>query len=332
MAAAARVYGAAFEVMQRKFGTVRMYLREHRNSDHDSERCMGWLIQEYSSLPHTMGAPKHSESVSQANSQHNRYSNVLAYDYNRVKLRPPAREYINANHITSDASDGIGPPFHYVACQGPIPSTVSDMLHMVVQLKSPIVIMLARNREGGREKCAQYLPERGARFGVIAGFRVDVGSEYTPLKGMYVRDLEITPPGGAEPHRTRHIAFDAWPDFGVPADSSVLRAIQEEVRKAVPLPRGGQKPGPPAVVHCSAGIGRSGSFLAVDIALRRLDFLAREGGDVDVRRIEAALDVRETVTMLRGMRCGCVQGLEQYCFIYNSVLEGVMERAGVKGM
>jgi protein tyrosine phosphatase len=259
-----------------------------------------------------------------------RYVNVLPYDHNRVELHPEAAQdghaaaggYINASHVAH--ADSIGQfVVQYIATQGPLPSTVETFWQMCSEQRVAAIIMLTNTSEKGTTKCCTYFPQQpGARLALrgSGGEVVAAASETLHHGDLTHRRLQLTGRAGAAPSTVHQLQYHAWPDHGTPAESAALRTMCEllgPIRAA----------GGAVVVHCSAGIGRTGTFIALDILRMRLAALARQEatdpGSVAAAQIHAALDLPALVASLRQQRCGMVQTLEQYAFVYHALREEV---------
>ncbi|EFJ50289.1 hypothetical protein VOLCADRAFT_45223, partial [Volvox carteri f. nagariensis] len=249
-----------------------------------------------------------------------RYSNVLPYDLNRVILQPspapqqgsPDPTYINASHVIHDDAQ-CGFSVRYIACQGPLPSTEADFWRMCWGERVGAVVMLTNVVERGINKCSTYYPAQpGARLVMaVSSSSLHAGElTYTVLR------LSCSGCGGASSRDVTHLQYNAWPDHGTPADASAIRTMCDMVEPV----RGA---GGAVVVHCSAGIGRTGTFCAIDIMRRRLAYLeacaASRPGNVRADAVQAALDLPELVHSLRRQRSGMVQTIEQYVFCYQAI-------------
>nr|XP_032815970.1 receptor-type tyrosine-protein phosphatase O-like isoform X1 [Petromyzon marinus] len=234
-----------------------------------------------------------------ANRGKNRYTNILPYDFSRVILSSiegeEGSDYINANYIPGHRS-----PKEYIAAQGPLPSTCDDFWRMVWEQNSRVVVMLTQCVERGRIKCEHYWPfdEEVVDY---RGFVVRRISE-SALAEWTVREFQIG--RGGETRVVRQFHYTAWPDHDVPSESCTRRVL-EFVRTV----RCHVTPGSaPIVVHCSAGVGRTGTFIALDRLiqhLQELDFV----------------DILGLVAELRLHRASMVQTEVQYVFIHLCVLE-----------
>ncbi|XDV24269.1 hypothetical protein PO909_028490, partial [Leuciscus waleckii] len=228
----------------------------------------------------------------------NRYTNILPYDFSRVKLislhNDEGSDYINANYIP-----GYNSPHEYIATQGPLPDTRNEFWKMVLQQKSNIIVMLTQCNERRRVKCDHYWPftEEPVAYGEIT---VEMLSE-TDSPEWTIRDFRL---GYAdETQDVLHFNYTSWPDHGVPtvnAIESILQFVQI-VRQQVNRTKG------PIVVHCSAGVGRTGTFIALDRLMQHI-------------QEHEYVDVLGLVSDMRSHRLSMVQTEEQYVFIHQCVL------------
>uniref|UniRef100_A0A8C0Q2L0 protein-tyrosine-phosphatase n=1 Tax=Canis lupus familiaris TaxID=9615 RepID=A0A8C0Q2L0_CANLF len=248
------------------------------------------------------------------NKPKNRYKNILPFDTTRVTLHDvddnvPGADYINANYIRvgvqeTRVSHGLGKV--YIATQGCLQTTVAAFWAMVYQENTRVIVMATREVERGRNKCFRYWPElHGSQeYGCV---RICNLAEYQ-AQGYCVRELQVwrpdqVSPEGHKPRRTvKHYHYFSWPDHGVPAEpSGVLGFLEEVNRTQSSMPGAG-----PIVVHCSAGIGRTGTIIVIDILV---DTIRRQGLDCDI-------DVPKTIQLVRRQRSGMVQTEAQYKFVY----------------
>ncbi|KAM3673495.1 receptor-type tyrosine-protein phosphatase O isoform 1-T1 [Ammospiza maritima maritima] len=227
----------------------------------------------------------------------NRYTNILPYDFSRVRLvsmnEEEGSDYINANYIP-----GYNSPQEYIATQGPLPETRNDFWKMVLQQKSQIIVMLTQCNEKRRVKCDHYWPftEDPVAYGDIT---VEMLSEEEHTDWVY-RSFRIS--YADEVQDVMHFNFTAWPDHGVPttnAAESILQFVQMVRQKSA-------KTKGPMVIHCSAGVGRTGTFIALDRLLQHI-------------RDHEFVDILGLVSDMRSYRMSMVQTEEQYIFIHQCV-------------
>uniref|UniRef100_A0A8C2J7W5 Tyrosine-protein phosphatase non-receptor type n=1 Tax=Cyprinus carpio TaxID=7962 RepID=A0A8C2J7W5_CYPCA len=246
------------------------------------------------------------------NCNRNRYRDVSPYDHSRVRLENSENDYINASLITMEEAQR-----RYILTQGPLRNTCGHFWQMIWEQRCKAVIMLNRVIEKGSEKCAKYWPskeERDMDF-IDTGFTVTLVSE--DAKPNYtIRLLELLNGKTGETREIYHFHYTTWPDFGVPESPASFLNFLFKVRESGSLgPENG-----PAVVHCSAGIGRSGTFSLVDtcLVLVRLTssfitFIMKDPSSVDIQKV--LLDMRE-------YRMGLIQTPDQLRFSYMAVMEG----------
>ncbi|XP_025765954.1 receptor-type tyrosine-protein phosphatase mu isoform X10 [Oreochromis niloticus] len=234
------------------------------------------------------------------NRMKNRYGNIIAYDHSRVRLQPQdgdgGSDYINANYV-----DGYHRPNHYIATQGPMQETVYDFWRMVWQENTAAIVMVTNLVEVGRVKCCKYWPDDTEIYGDMKVTLIE-----TQLLSEYViRTFAVEKRGVAEIREIRQFHFTGWPDHGVPLHATGLLGFIRRVKAKTPPTAG------PTVVHCSAGAGRTGCFIVIDIML---DMAEREG----------VVDIYNCVRELRARRVNMVQTEEQYVFIHDAILEACL--------
>ncbi|XP_042323784.1 receptor-type tyrosine-protein phosphatase O [Sceloporus undulatus] len=231
------------------------------------------------------------------NRSKNRYTNILPYDFSRVRLvsmnEEEGSDYINANYIP-----GYNSPQEYIATQGPLPETRNDFWKMVLQQKSQIIVMLTQCNEKRRVKCDHYWPftEEPVSYGDIT---VEMLSEEEQSEWVF-RNFRIS--YADEVQDVMHFNYTAWPDHGVPptnAAESILQFVQM-VRQQATKSKG------PMVIHCSAGVGRTGTFIALDRLLQHI-------------RDHEFVDILGLVSDMRSYRMSMVQTEEQFIFIHQCV-------------
>ncbi|XP_073808619.1 protein tyrosine phosphatase receptor type Fa isoform X7 [Danio rerio] len=234
----------------------------------------------------------------EVNKPKNRYANVIAYDHSRVVLTPvdgvPGSDYINGNYI-----DGYRKQNAYIATQGPLPETLSDFWRMVWEQRTSTIVMMTRLEEKSRVKCDQYWPSRGTEtYGMIQVSMLDT----VELATYSVRTFALYKNGSSEKREVRQFQFMAWPDHGVPEYPTPILAFLRRVKACNPPDAG------PMVVHCSAGVGRTGCFIVIDAMLERM-------------KHEKSVDIYGHVTCMRSQRNYMVQTEDQYIFIHEALLE-----------
>ncbi|XP_004647265.1 tyrosine-protein phosphatase non-receptor type 2 isoform X2 [Octodon degus] len=234
------------------------------------------------------------------NRNRNRYRDVSPYDHSRVKLQNTENDYINASLVDMEEAQRS-----YVLTQGPLPNTCCHFWLMVWQQKSKAVVMLNRVVEKESVKCAQYWPTDDKEMVFKeTGFRVKLLSE--DVKSYYtVHLLQLENINSDETRTISHFHYTTWPDFGVPESPASFLNFLFKVRESGSLdPDHG-----PAVVHCSAGIGRSGTFSLVDTCL----VLMEKGEDINIKQV---------LLNMRKYRMGLIQTPDQLRFSYMAIIEG----------
>lgn len=234
------------------------------------------------------------------NKSKNRYANVVAYDHSRVVLQPvdgiPGSDYINANYC-----DGYRKQNAYIATQGPLPETIGDFWRMVWEQRSSSIVMMTKLEERTRVKCDQYWPNRGTESYGLMHVTLTAVEE---LANYCIRTFTLQRSGYIESREVKQLQFTAWPDHGVPDHPTPFLMFLRRVRSLTPVDAG------PSVIHCSAGVGRTGCFIVIDSMLERMKF-------------EPTIDIYGHVVCLRAQRNYTVQTEDQYVFIHDALLEAV---------
>uniref|UniRef100_A0A8B9KMY6 protein-tyrosine-phosphatase n=1 Tax=Astyanax mexicanus TaxID=7994 RepID=A0A8B9KMY6_ASTMX len=255
--------------------------------------------EEYESFFEGQSAPWDSAKKDE-NRMKNRYGNIIAYDHSRVRLQSlegeQSSDYINANYV-----DGYHRPNHYIATQGPMQETVIDFWRMVWQENTATIVMVTNLVEVGRVKCCKYWPDDTEIYRDMKVTLIE-----TQLLSEYViRTFAVEKRGAHEIREIQQFHFTGWPDHGVPYHATGLLGFIRRVKAKSPANAG------PIVVHCSAGAGRTGCFIVIDIML---DMAEREG----------VVDIYNCVRELRSRRVNMVQTEEQYVFIHDAILEACL--------
>ncbi|XP_072310859.1 tyrosine-protein phosphatase non-receptor type 13 [Eucyclogobius newberryi] len=229
------------------------------------------------------------------NKRKNRYKNIVPFDTTRVLLGKDGG-YINANFINMPVKDK---DFMYIACQGPLPTTLGDFWQMVWEQKSNVIAMMTQEVEGGKVKCQRYWPDtpRTAEM-------VDDRLQITLIKDQHldnfvIRLIEIKDIQTNEIQRVTHLNYTGWPDHGTPSQPEQLLTFISYMRH---VHRSG-----PIITHCSAGIGRSGTLICIDVVLELISK-------------DADFDISDVVRNMRLQRQGMVQTEDQYIFCYQVIL------------
>ncbi|XP_034446585.1 tyrosine-protein phosphatase non-receptor type 1-like [Hippoglossus hippoglossus] len=237
------------------------------------------------------------------NKNRNRYRDVSPFDHSRICLQLGANDYINASLITVEEAQR-----NYILTQGPLPNTCGHFWEMVWEQRSRGVVMLNRVIEKGSVKCAQYWPFREEKDAIFedTNFKLTLVSE--DIKSYYtVRELELENLSTQETREILHFHYTTWPDFGVPESPASFLNFLFKVRESGCL----NSDEGPLVVHCSAGIGRSGTFCLVDTCLLLMSN----------RKDPSSVRIRDVLLEMRRYRMGLIQTADQLRFSYLAVNE-----------
>ncbi|XP_024426241.2 receptor-type tyrosine-protein phosphatase H isoform X2 [Desmodus rotundus] len=243
-----------------------------------------------------------SQTVASApeNCPKNRYRNVLPYDWSRVPLKPlqgePGSDYINASFVP-----GLWSPREFIATQGPLLQTVGDFWRLVWEQQSHTLVMLTNCMEFGRVKCEHYWP-LDAKPCTHGHLQVTLESEKV-MENWTIRELKLCHTQEQKTLSVRQFHYMAWPDHGIPHTPDPLLAFWKMLRQWLDQNPGG---GPP-IVHCSAGVGRTGTLIALDVLLRQLE-------------CEGVVGPFSYVSKMRESRPLMVQTEAQYVFLHQCIL------------
>ncbi|XP_029440307.1 LOW QUALITY PROTEIN: receptor-type tyrosine-protein phosphatase H [Rhinatrema bivittatum] len=236
-----------------------------------------------------------------ANKAKNRYTNVLPYDHSRVRLRStgadPSTDYINANYILGYSSDK-----EFIATQGPLPGTLGDFWRLVWEQHVGTIVMLTNCTESGKLKCERYWPLDYTPC-TYQDIMVTVANE-TILPEWTIRDFHLKHAREAGVHAVRHFHYTVWPDHGVPENTATVIRFRNLVREYIDQRNGDG----PTVIHCSAGVGRTGTLIALDYLMQQMERERRVG-------------VYSFVMRMRMNRCLMVQTESQYVFLNKCMLD-----------
>ncbi|XP_015755726.1 PREDICTED: receptor-type tyrosine-protein phosphatase delta-like isoform X2 [Acropora digitifera] len=235
------------------------------------------------------------------NKNKNRYANIIAYDHSRVILPliddDENSDYVNASYLHGYDST----PNTYIACQGPVPGTFQDFWRMLWQENVTTVVMLTRLVEHGRTKCHQYWPDKAETYLdiTVTNHKTETFADYA------IRTFILQKKGTQERRQVQQFHFLVWPDKGVPRHATAVLALRRKVRMSH-----NSNNKNPLVVHCSAGVGRTGAFIVIDAMLESIEK-------------KKVVDVCNYIELLRNNRISMVQTEEQYVFINMALLESI---------
>ncbi|CAJ0607019.1 unnamed protein product [Cylicocyclus nassatus] len=254
------------------------------------------------------------EGKKEQNVSRNRYKNIVPFDHTRVILKdipPNESDYINASYIRIPK----GPPLHlyadreYISTQGCLPNTLLDFWRMVWQENSRVIVMTTKEMERSRSKCHVYWPALREELNLREYIIKTVEEIKVPGDNgldMFIKRRFMVAKKGMPQRELFHLQFIGWPDHGCPEHpESVLRfleAVDVACKKAISTQG-------PVIVHCSAGIGRTGTFIVIDILLNQI----RHRGS------SCPIDIPRTVMKIREQRSRMVQTEAQYVFLYRAI-------------
>jgi len=237
------------------------------------------------------------------NKKKNRYPDKLPYDHNRVILNAVLNasnsDYINASTVSDH--DPRNPS--YIVTQGPLAQTVADFWQMIWEQGCVVIVMLTRLQDNGYQLCHRYWPEEGSEQYHI--FEVHLVSEHVWCDDYLVRSVYLKNTRTGETRTVTQFHFRSWPAQSVPASTKALLEFRRKVNKSY---RGRSCP---IAIHCSDGVGRTGTYVLIDMVLNRMAKGCKE------------IDIAATLEHIRDQRSGMVQTRPQFEFSLMAVAEEV---------
>nr|XP_023023889.1 tyrosine-protein phosphatase 69D isoform X2 [Leptinotarsa decemlineata] len=275
---------------------VSAYIEHHRDSDYGFQ-------QEFELLPDRFSDRTTRASDARENVYKNRYPDIKAYDQTRVKLSQvdsiAGSDYINANYVL-----GYKERKKFICAQGPMDTTVNEFWRMIWEQHLELILMLTNLEEYSKTKCAKYWPDKTDGEKIFGDITVTHLQE-TRYSDYIVRDLKILRTNNGKELEERNITqyhYLVWKDFMAPEHPNGIIKFIKRINEAYSVEKGS------ILVHCSAGVGRTGTLVALDCLLQQL----REEGHVFIFN---------TICDLRHQRNFLVQSLKQYIFIYRALME-----------
>ncbi|XP_027028227.1 tyrosine-protein phosphatase non-receptor type 21 isoform X2 [Tachysurus fulvidraco] len=292
---------------------------EHGKASND-DRCklleqhleQGLVFTEYEQMPKKWPSSECSIAQLPENAERNRFQDVLPYDETRVELVPTKENntgYINASHIKLTIG---GEEWNYIAAQGPLPNTCQDFWQMVWEQGVAIIAMVTAEEEGGREKSFRYWPRLGSRHNTVTYGRFKITTRFRTDSGCYATTgLKIKHLLTGQERTVWHLQYMDWPDHSCPEDFKGFLSYLEEiqsVRRHTNSTSDPKNTNPPVLVHCSAGVGRSGVVILSEVMVACMEH-------------NEMLDVPTVLSLLRQQRMMMVHTVSQYTFIYKVLIQ-----------
>uniref|UniRef100_A0A0N4ZMY0 Protein-tyrosine-phosphatase n=1 Tax=Parastrongyloides trichosuri TaxID=131310 RepID=A0A0N4ZMY0_PARTI len=253
------------------------------------------LKMEYSNIKSYV-FPEHTRNAFDHNMNLNKYKDIICIDETRVALEAPGNHYYHANKVNV-----LGMKHVFICCQAPMNETIVDFWRLVIQYNVTTIVCLVNLIENGKPKCAQYWPGTEGSILKIKNINVQYDTTDTTEEAYIVRNLRVWREGeNALPLRVKQIHWKDWPDKFVPSETYSLMKLVRKIRDF--------KKDETIVTHCSAGIGRTGTFVAINMIFTKIT--ANED-----------FNIHNVVMSLRKQRAGAVQTESQYIFLFKVVVD-----------
>jgi len=309
------------------------------NSVEDYIKAEFELLENQSQTSETTDDVSFGSAIKPINFSKNRYFNILPNEDTRVQLSlvdgKEGSDYINANYI-----DGATSKRYYICCQAPLESTTPDFWRMIYEQRSAVIVMLTKLQEKDMQRCALYWPEDEGTTRRFGNVLVHHKKTYT-FQTMIVRCFLLKHELGGSTREVMQLQYLDWPDFGVPSHTASIRQLLSLMRQFRSRAQQAQALDGPLVVHCSAGVGRSGTLVAIDILLTSLKSLGSAIHSINWVNCGSnvighigntvgdgldRVDVFNTVWQLRMQRRGMVQTPQQYLYLYTIIKDFLREK------
>ncbi|XP_072313427.1 tyrosine-protein phosphatase non-receptor type 21 isoform X2 [Eucyclogobius newberryi] len=285
---------------------------DQRSRELEQRVEQGLVTAEYEDIPKRWPSTESSIARQPENEERNRFQDVLPYDLNRVELVPTKENntgYINASHIRMTVS---GQEWSYIASQGPLQHTCPDFWQMVWEQSVSIIAMVTAEEESGREKSFRYWPKLGTRHPHVTYGRFKITTRFRTESGCYATTgLKIKHLLTGQERTVWHLQYTDWPDHGCPDDFKGFLTYLEEIQSvrrhtnSITDPKSCSSP---VLVHCSAGVGRTGVLILSEVMIACLEH-------------NQAVQVHMVLKELRKQRMLMVQTVSQYHFVYKVLIQ-----------
>ncbi|CAD5220356.1 unnamed protein product [Bursaphelenchus okinawaensis] len=241
----------------------------------------------------------HEICQTEENATKNRYDDVNLLDKTRVKvnINPDKDDYIHASMVE------VHSELSYICAQGPMDNTIAQFWLMCIQEDVKVILQLCQNIEDGKEKCSEYMADGKSdwvTYGCVQVKQIDSQKNVAGTKKVNRTKVEVK--FEDKTHSVTHLLYSGWPDHGVPESVSTCREVRNMVHKLYEKK--------PIVIHCSAGIGRTGTFVAIEMVCHRL-----------MKEEDFNFSMMDIIKKLRDQRMHAVQNDQQYAFVYRCVIE-----------